>query len=108
MNWQRLQALRTATKGRVAPTGKKRRAKDEVMMPRTKSKAQTPVAASTPGTNGSAGEVYSLAEAAGYLRLPEAEVLRLIREQGLPARQAGTAWRLLKTAIQQWLAAGTP
>ena len=49
--------------------------------------------------NGPAGEVFTLAEAAAYLRLPEKEVVRLIREQALPARQAGSDWRFLKTAI---------
>jgi excisionase family DNA binding protein len=37
------------------------------------------------------------------LRLSEQEVVRLIREQGLPARQAGSEWRFLKSAVQDWL-----
>ena len=49
------------------------------------------------------GDVLTLTEAAAYLRLPREEVLQLVREQGLPARQMGTHWRFLKTAIQQWL-----
>lgn len=53
-------------------------------------------------------EVLNLSEAAAYLRLPEAEVVRLIREQGLPARQVGAEWRLLLTAIRAWLSAGKP
>jgi excisionase family DNA binding protein len=53
--------------------------------------------------NGSPGEVLTLGEAAAYLRLPEADVLRLVAEQGLPARQLGTEWRFLKAAIQGWL-----
>ncbi len=53
----------------------------------------------------SAGEVLTLAEAAAYLRLPEAEVVRLVREQGLPGRPAGADWRFLKAAIQDWLKA---
>src|SRR5205809_3543948 len=52
-----------------------------------------------------AGEVLTLAEAAAYLRLPEAEVVRLVREQGLPGRPAGAEWRFLKAAIQDWLKA---
>jgi excisionase family DNA binding protein len=56
--------------------------------------------------NGSAGEVLTLSEAAVYLQLPEAEVLRLVAEQGLPARQLGTEWRFLKAAIQDWLRSG--
>jgi excisionase family DNA binding protein len=54
------------------------------------------------------GEVLTLAEAAAYLRLPEAEVLQQVREQGLPARQFGREWRFLKAAIQDWLRTGPP
>lgn len=58
--------------------------------------------------NGEAGEVLTLAEAAAYLRLTEAEVLRLVEEQGLPVRRLGQERRFLKSAIQEWLGAGTP
>jgi excisionase family DNA binding protein len=51
------------------------------------------------------GEVFTLAEAAAYLRLSEAEVIRLVREQSLPARQLGEAWRFLRSAMQAWLSA---
>jgi excisionase family DNA binding protein len=57
-------------------------------------------------TNGPLPDVLTLAEAAAYLRLPEAEVVRLVREQGLPARQAGTEWRFLLIAIRDWLSKG--
>jgi excisionase family DNA binding protein len=50
--------------------------------------------------------VLTLAETAAYLRVSEAEVLRFIDEQGLPARQLGKERRFLKSAIQQWLSAG--
>ena len=53
-------------------------------------------------------EVLTLGEAAAYLRLPETEVLRLIREQGLPAQQAGSEWRFLLAAIRNWLTTGKP
>jgi len=58
--------------------------------------------------NAPPGEVLILAEAAAYLRLSEAEVLRSVDEQGLPARQIGKERRFLKAAIQQWLSAGRP
>jgi excisionase family DNA binding protein len=54
--------------------------------------------------NGPPGEVLTLAEAAAYLRLPEADVVGLVHSQGLPGRFAGSEWRFLKTAIQNWLA----
>jgi excisionase family DNA binding protein len=73
-------------------------------MPRIKPKsAPQPIARNGPATN-----VLTLSEAAAYLRLPEPDVLGLIQEQGLPARQVRMEWRLLKTAIQEWLSTGTP
>jgi excisionase family DNA binding protein len=53
-------------------------------------------------------EVLTLTEAAAYLRLPEDEVVRMVWDQGLPARQIGNEWRFLKGAIQHWLATGSP
>ena len=72
-------------------------------MPRTKSKPGPP----SPAVNGPVGEVLTLAEAAAYLRLPEEDVRRVVREQDLPARQVGDEWRFLKGAIQDWLRTGT-
>ncbi len=79
-------------------------------MPRTKKRKSDSVqtAQSRSAINGPPSEVLTLAEAAAYLRLSEAEVLRLIDEQALPARRLGTQRRFLKSAIQQWLGAGTP
>jgi excisionase family DNA binding protein len=48
-------------------------------------------------------EVLTLAEAAAYLRTSPEEVLRLVREQGLPGRRVGDDSRFLKGAIQDWL-----
>jgi len=45
----------------------------------------------------------TLAEAAAYLRLPEAEIVKLVQSQDLPGRLAGDEWRFLKSAIQEWL-----
>ena len=53
-------------------------------------------------------EVLTLAEAAAYLRLSETDVLRLVDQQGLSARQLGAEWRFLKAAIQDWLRTGPP
>jgi excisionase family DNA binding protein len=47
--------------------------------------------------------VLTLPEAAAYLRFPERDVLRLVEEQGLPARRLGKEWRFLKSAIGSWL-----
>jgi len=60
------------------------------------------------GANGPPEDVLTLAEAAAYLRLPEAEVVGLVPAQGLPARHVRGEWRFLKSAIQEWLATGSP
>ena len=51
-------------------------------------------------------EVLTLAEAAHYLRVTEAEVLRMVREQGLPGRRIGNEWRFLIVSLQDWLRQG--
>ena len=78
-------------------------------MPRTK-KPPKPATPSAPAGNAAAapGEVLTLAEAAAYLRLREADVLRGVHEQGLPARQLGAEWRLSRNAIQTWLSQPLP
>jgi excisionase family DNA binding protein len=79
-------------------------------MPRTQKKRKStpqPVPP-TPAGNGPAGKVLTLHEAAAYLRLPEADVLRLVDEQALPARRLGNEWRFLKAAVQQWLSTPPP
>jgi Helix-turn-helix domain len=53
-------------------------------------------------------EVLNLGEAAAFLRLSEQDVLKVVREQGLPARQVSEEWRFLKGAIREWLRTGTP
>jgi excisionase family DNA binding protein len=80
-------------------------------MPRTKNPKPEPAPrpeAQPAALNGPAGEVLTLAEAAAYLRFSEADVLRLVEEQGLPARRLVHEWRFLKTAIQDWLRTGLP
>src|SRR5690349_3756522 len=77
-------------------------------MPRTKPTTESTPQSPTPVANGPTTEVLTLAEAAAYLRLPEADLLRLVDEQGLPARQLGKEWRFLKAAIQDWLRSGPP
>lgn len=79
-------------------------------MPRTKTKNPSPAPVSPTSVNGpiSPGDVFTLAEAAAYLRVPEQDVVRMIDEQGLPARKLGEEWRFLKTSIQQWLSSSSP
>jgi excisionase family DNA binding protein len=51
-------------------------------------------------------EVLTLTETAAYLRVAESEVLRMIREQRLAARQFGSDGRFLKAAVEDWLRTG--
>ncbi len=48
-------------------------------------------------------EVLTASEAAAYLRVAEAEVLRLADHQELPGRRIGNDWRFLKAGLQDWL-----
>jgi excisionase family DNA binding protein len=78
-------------------------------MPRTKQQPEpTPLPLAPANGGPPLGEVLTLPEAAAYLRLSEADVLRWVHEQGLPARQLGTEWRFCKAAIQDWLSNGAP
>lgn len=78
-------------------------------MPTMKKKpASRPVRSPPKESNGPAIEVFTLAEAAAYLRLSEAEVIDLVHSQNLPGRFTGSEWRFLKSAIQHWLITGSP
>ena len=80
-------------------------------MPRTKKPpepAPQPPSSSTVNGGPSASEVLTLADAAAYLKLTEADVVRLVDEQALPGRRLGNQWRFLKAAIQDWLSKPPP
>lgn len=78
-------------------------------MPRTKKKQESKPAAPQPAAAKEAtSDVLTLAEAAAYLRWSEQDVMALIHTQGLPGRCIAGEWRFFKTAIQQWLATGSP
>lgn len=71
-------------------------------MPRTKKQPPAPPENGT----AAAAEVFTLADAAAYLRVEPEAILPLVREQGLPARQIGQEWRFLKSSLQEWLRTG--
>jgi excisionase family DNA binding protein len=48
-------------------------------------------------------DVLTLSEAATYLRVAEADVLRLANLNELPGRRIGGGWRFLKAGLQDWL-----
>ena len=66
-------------------------------MPRTKSNSADRL-----------GEVLTLSEAAAYLPVSEADIVRLASSQGLPGRLIGTEWRFSKSALQDWLRTPPP
>jgi excisionase family DNA binding protein len=59
-----------------------------------KSNAALPVAAP---------EVFTLSEAAAYLRVSEKVLRQLAEEAAVPGRKLGKEWRFLKSALQDWL-----
>jgi excisionase family DNA binding protein len=77
-------------------------------MPRTKAKTtRRPKAPTFPANEVAPAttppEVMNLAEAAAYLRVSQDDLLHAVRVQKLPARQVGTEWRFLKSAVDEWL-----
>ncbi len=70
---------------------------------RTKPRKKPNATGATNGVVVPATEVFTLSEAAAYLRVTESEFLRLVHDQALPGRQVGAEWRFLKSALQEWL-----
>jgi len=48
-------------------------------------------------------DILTLEEIAGYLRVNEKTVYRLVNEGSIPATKIGHQWRFKKTAIDEWL-----
>jgi excisionase family DNA binding protein len=53
--------------------------------------------------NGTFPDVLTLAEAARYLRVPQATVRKRAQSGDIPGQQIDKDWRFLKSALQQWL-----
>jgi excisionase family DNA binding protein len=47
--------------------------------------------------------VLTVRELAGYLRVHQATVYRLLREQKLPAFRVGADWRFNREVIERWM-----
>lgn len=69
-------------------------------MPPTKPK---PRPQPEPGSPVAWPEVLTLAEAAAYLRVSEAQIMNMVGPQGLPGRLVGSEWRFSRAALQDWL-----
>jgi PTS system nitrogen regulatory IIA component len=50
-------------------------------------------------------EVMTLAEVAGYLRLAEKTVLRMVHKGQIPCAKVASQWRFLRSMIDDWLTA---
>jgi excisionase family DNA binding protein len=72
-------------------------------MPRSKPK---PRSRPEPASPVAWPEVLTLAEAAAYLRVSEAQIMNMVGPRGLPGRLVGSEWRFSRAALQQWL--GSP
>ena len=51
-------------------------------------------------------EILNLEQAMGLLGVSEKTLIKLLREEHLPARKIGREWRFSREALLQWLAAG--
>ena len=47
--------------------------------------------------------LLTVRELAGYLRIHQATVYRLLREQKLPAFRVGSDWRFNRQEIERWM-----
>ncbi len=50
-------------------------------------------------------EVFTVKEAAAYLKLHPKTVYRLLKQGNIPAQRVGGTWRLYRGRLRRWLAA---
>lgn len=51
-------------------------------------------------------DILNLEQAAGFLGISEKTLIKLLREEHIPARKIGREWRFSREALVHWLAAG--
>ena len=56
-----------------------------------------------PNQNDNAPVIWTVRDVAGYLRMSEAKVYRLVREQKMPVVRIGKTWRFRKDLLDHWL-----
>ncbi len=56
--------------------------------------------------NDSPGEVLTIEELAGYLKIAKSTLYKLVREGKIPCQKIGRHWRFRKPAIDIWLEQG--
>jgi len=49
------------------------------------------------------GDVLTIDELSGYLKIPKSTLYKLVREGKVPCRKVGRHWRFHKAAIDRWL-----
>lgn len=49
------------------------------------------------------GDVLTIEELAGYLKIPKSTLYKLVREGAVPCQKVGKHWRFHKEAIDEWL-----
>jgi excisionase family DNA binding protein len=54
-------------------------------------------------TNSSYGDILTLKDVSGYLKIPVSTIYKLVREGKIPAQKIGRQWRFHKLAIDRWL-----
>jgi excisionase family DNA binding protein len=48
-------------------------------------------------------DIFSIDQAAGYLKVPKSTLYTLVREGRIPSHKVGRHWRFRKAAIDRWL-----
>ena len=51
--------------------------------------------------------IWTVHDVAAYLRMSEAKVYRLVKQQQLPVIRIGKTWRFRKDLLDAWLCRGT-
>ena len=51
--------------------------------------------------------IWTVHDVAEYLRMSEAKVYRLVREQKIPVARIGKTWRFRKDLLDDWLSQST-
>ena len=53
------------------------------------------------------GDVLTIDELSGYLKIPKSTLYKLVREGTIPCQKVGRHWRFRKEAIDRWLEEST-
>ncbi|MDY4948602.1 MAG: helix-turn-helix domain-containing protein, partial [Clostridium cadaveris] len=51
-------------------------------------------------------DILNLEQACDFLSVSERTLIKLLREEHIPARKIGREWRFSKTALMNWISSG--